>query len=173
MTPSIDIPYTYVPQSPSSTSSFHNPLSLPLSIRSIPLLTHSFPTILSRFNLLPHPLLPIDSFSLFYCSFPSASIFFVSLADPTNMGHSQPDDRSSFDENERTNIKSCFDTDEDRDSNTNLTDIDTDIEEDDEDEYHPPELNPGSSVKPTVYKNADYEMRKIRNRYFATSDKIL
>jgi len=89
------------------------------------------------------------------------------------MGHSQPDDRSSFDENERTNIKSCFDTDEDRDSNTNLTDIDTDIEEDDEDEYHPPELNPGSSVKPTVYKNADYEMQKIRNRYFATSDKIL
>jgi hypothetical protein len=68
------------------------------------------------------------------------------------MGHSQPDGRSSFDENEQTDIKSCFDTYGDRDSNTNLTDIDTDVEEDDEDEDHPPQLNPGSSVKPIVYK---------------------
>jgi hypothetical protein len=60
----------------------------------------------------------------------------------------QPDDCSSSDEDEQTDIESCFDTDEDSGSDTNLTDDDTDTKEDDEadlswlyeeDEDYPPE----------------------------------
>jgi hypothetical protein len=46
------------------------------------------------------------------------------------MHRPQPDDCSSSNEDEQTDIESCFDRDEDSDTETNPTDVDTDEDED-------------------------------------------
>jgi hypothetical protein len=48
------------------------------------------------------------------------------------MRRPQPNDCSSSDEDEQTDIESCFDTDDESESVTNMTEVDTDVEEDDE-----------------------------------------
>ncbi|KAI9765782.1 MAG: hypothetical protein M1839_005382 [Geoglossum umbratile] len=80
----------------------------------------------------------------------------------------RPVDCSSSDDGNRSNIESCFDTeDEESDPNTNPTDVDTDIEGDDEvdtswlldeDKDHPPEyyLNQEDEFDESEYTNEDY-----------------
>src|SRR3954454_20110754 len=80
----------------------------------------------------------------------------------------RPVDCSLSDDGNRSNIESCFDTeDEESDPNTNPTDVDTDIEGDDEvdipwlldeDKDHPPEyyLNQEDEFDESEYTNEDY-----------------
>jgi hypothetical protein len=88
------------------------------------------------------------------------------------MRHPQPDDCSSSDEDELTDIESCFDTDKDSGSDTNPTEVDTDVEEDDEadlswlcdeDEDHPPEyyLQQLDDFDESEFTSEDYSENSI------------
>jgi hypothetical protein len=99
------------------------------------------------------------------------------------MRRPQSDDCSSSDEDEQTDIESCFDTNKEDDSDTNPTDIDTDIEEYDEvdlswlhedDEDHPPEyyLQQEDDFDESEFANEDYKanssklLNRIEERYY-------
>jgi hypothetical protein len=83
------------------------------------------------------------------------------------MPRPQPVDCSSSDEDEQTDIESCFDADGDSNPDTTPTDVNTDIEEDNEtdllwlyrdDEDHPPEyyLEQEDDFNESEFANEDY-----------------